>query len=1092
MPQTAPEQPMSVQELSDAVRYLLCQQTKDREWGRGVDALLEANRTTVDYARGKIRDGFAKFNQNFAHAQDILDGLEQNKVDGVQAAVRAAQIDQSLEQLNSAATAARLELTAYQEQMEHRLKAAEAKLETYAADLQAKLAAFEQGAESAVRAVGEAAQQTPRASTAPASTVLGLAAKVDEVKAQVQDLEAKAAQGYAAQALALDQQKMLIDCQSAKLLAHDEAAQGYAAQAIALDQVSAKVLAHDEALTVHQDEIGHMSAVVDQLAAQARAAPVRAPPGESQRHAAARADDDPARAPPGVPQDHGRQERDRPQSSQVPYYPMTPGARGQADQGDAWGQYLRQRRHGADDEPPAGGPVPRPPASWAGRLSRWRSPFDRKEAKEITGYDGKEGCEVWHRKTTYYLMSKVPDIKCILDWAEQQKDPIRNDALDESHELQRLRATGRLESDPAIVSFHLWGFLNLNLKGYAWEVFEGCPAEDGLEVWRRLLVDQAQRTPAELLQLEKGALNPPVCTNLNALPQAVVRWEAAVKLYHEALPLGSPERLSDNRQTNALMRMLPYVIQEKAIYDGQKFANPHELKKWVFLRLRDASTWKALGQESRAMLLESPPDTDESLDAAVLALGPDASDEELLALMKRRPRADRPARKRTPTQPDRPVICYNCGDKDHSGPDCPKPKVDVKDRKCFTCGEAGHRAFHCPKKKGLAAKSLVTAAPTAAPASYAMTLVGQGDEEPMHRRAQRRTAMSAKPWGPAAAPAGRDFAHPNPFRALATADTDEWPAPQESQRKAVTLADYIRKDEPTRRSRCRKPGKVASGDPLASLPTTGRPGYHRATSADAGSGVRGEYFLDKNRPADITEEEKIKGVLEAEYEHQWEILKSAIPGYLGPEERRRRAEYDLAVKEYYDQAKVIPVEAPQRTARIKDSQELKADKGDVNVNFLEMAYAEEALNVGGNDEPEFMDFEGALDSGCASHVCDRVDIPGYEVKESEGSRRGANFVAAGGKVIPNEGESALALVTKETGNEIASDFQIAAVTRPLWSLSQILDKLPEGHDARFTRQQAQIRTPAGTPIAYFERKGGLYVSTMKLRNPKHQGFRRQH
>ena len=101
-------------------------------------------------------------------------------------------------------------------------------------------------------------------------------------------------------------------------------------------------------------------------------------------------------------------------------------------------------------------------------------------------------------------------------------------------------------------------------------------------------------------------------------------------------------------------------------------------------------------------------------------------------------------------------------------------------------------------------------------------------------------------------------------------------------------------------------------------------------------------------------------------------------------------------------------------------------------------------------------------------------------------------MAAGGKVIPNEGESALALVTKETGNEIASDFQIAAVTRPLWSLSQILDKLPEGHDARFTRQQAQIRTPAGTPIAYFERKGGLYVSTMKLRNPKHQGFRRQH
>ena len=109
--------------------------------------------------------------------------------------------------------------------------------------------------------------------------------------------------------------------------------------------------------------------------------------------------------------------------------------------------------------------------------------------------------------------------------------------------------------------------------------------------------------------------------------------------------------------------------------------------------------------------------------------------------------------------------------------------------------------------------------------------------------------------------------------------------------------------------------------------------------------AEGESQTEEVAPEETMEEEKIKGVLEAEYEHQWEILKSAIPGYLGPEERRRGAEYDLAVKEYYDQAKVIPVEAPQRTARIKDSQELKADKGDVNVNFLEMAYAEEALNV---------------------------------------------------------------------------------------------------------------------------------------------------
>ena len=160
------------------------------------------------------------------------------------------------------------------------------------------------------------------------------------------------------------------------------------------------------------------------------------------------------------------------------------------------------------------------------------------------------------------------------------------------------------------------------------------------------------------------------------------------------------------------------------------------------------------------------------------------------------------------------------------------------------------------------------------------------------------------------------------------------------------------------------------------------------------------------------------------------------------------------------------------------------------INFLEST--EDVMNV--NDEPEFMDIEVALDSACGAHVADRVDLPNYAVEESEGSRRGQNFTAAFGKSTANEGQTTVALLTAEDSKldtEILSTFQIAAVTRPLWSLSEIMDNLPEDHDARFTRKFAHVRDGHGTPIALFERKGGLYVSRMRLRNPKHPTFRRQ-
>ena len=73
------------------------------------------------------------------------------------------------------------------------------------------------------------------------------------------------------------------------------------------------------------------------------------------------------------------------------------------------------------------------------------------------------------------------------------------------------------------------------------------------------------------------------------------------------------------------------------------------------------------------------------------------------------------------------------------------------------------------------------------------------------------------------------------------------------------------------------------------------------------------------------------------------------------------------------------------------------------LNFLGLEEEEAVNNV--SDEPEFLFIEICLDSGAGDHVLSRVDIPGFVVEESPGSKAGRNFVAAGGKRIRNEGQA---------------------------------------------------------------------------------------
>jgi len=132
-----------------------------------------------------------------------------------------------------------------------------------------------------------------------------------------------------------------------------------------------------------------------------------------------------------------------------------------------------------------------------------------------------------------------------------------------------------------------------------------------------------------------------------------------------------------------------------------------------------------------------------------------------------------------------------------------------------------------------------------------------------------------------------------------------------------------------------------------------------------------------------------------------------------------------------------------------------------------------------NDKYEEVVIEVALDSGAVDHVINHCDIPGYQVTPSRGSQRGLHFVAANGDLIHNCGEATLNLLPEETSVPLKSTFQIAAVSRPLYSASKIAD---QGCEITMDKHSAVVHKN-GRTIAKFVRRKGLYLCKMTVRAP---------
>ena len=118
----------------------------------------------------------------------------------------------------------------------------------------------------------------------------------------------------------------------------------------------------------------------------------------------------------------------------------------------------------------------------------------------------------------------------------------------------------------------------------------------------------------------------------------------------------------------------------------------------------------------------------------------------------------------------------------------------------------------------------------------------------------------------------------------------------------------------------------------------------------------------------------------------------------------------------------------------------------------------------------------AIDSGAGDHVAGRGLVGDRRVRPSRGSRSGRHFIAANGDKIANQGEADLHMV-EPRGGGIRSVFQVADVTRALYSVSKMCD---DGCEVHFDKDKGVV-TRNGRHVATFIREGGLYTIEMAIK-----------
>ena len=142
----------------------------------------------------------------------------------------------------------------------------------------------------------------------------------------------------------------------------------------------------------------------------------------------------------------------------------------------------------------------------------------------------------------------------MLRWAEQEREPVTAKNLGVARRSHALLA--QFVEDPEVLSYHFWGFLNVCLVEDAWQTSK-VEIENGVEVWRTVVLATTQKSQAEVLRHEDAVLQPDHVTGAKDIEKALVSWDTICLEYLEA----GGHAVSDCRKFSILMGMLPASLK---------------------------------------------------------------------------------------------------------------------------------------------------------------------------------------------------------------------------------------------------------------------------------------------------------------------------------------------------------------------------------------------------------------------------------------------------------------------------------------------------------------------------------------------------
>ena len=115
-----------------------------------------------------------------------------------------------------------------------------------------------------------------------------------------------------------------------------------------------------------------------------------------------------------------------------------------------------------------------------------------------------------------------------------------------------------------------------------------------------------------------------------------------------------------------------------------------------------------------------------------------------------------------------------------------------------------------------------------------------------------------------------------------------------------------------------------------------------------------------------------------------------------------------------------------------------------------------------------------MDSGAADSVCLRSMAPHFNAEDSEASRAGVYYTAAGGAKIKNLGQQQIP-VAMGNGLRTIAVFQVAEVSRPLMSVAKVCEM---GNRVVFGANGGYIYNIQSGQATPFVMKDGVYCFSL--------------